>query len=417
LSRSRPLSLVQINNNDVMGARFNGYAIRDALRTEDIHSTHLVWNRSVDDPMVQSLTPFPGSRAFQRMAARIGKRASLQSMLEVQSFLVAAQGAFRRADVVHYHLIYEDFFSLHALPMLTALKPSIWTWHDPWPMTGHCSHPLDCDGWLKGCPTCPHLDWLFPLNEDKAAVNFRFKRNVLKRSKLDVVVASSWMMDMARRSPIAGHLRLHQIPFGLDIDLYRPRVKETARQRFGIEEGRTVIALRADANPYKGLSYFLEALDRIGEDYPLCILALQGTELFDKYLGRHQIVETGWVNDEDLLVDAMSAADIFSMPSIADSFGMMSVEAMACGAVPIVFEGTALPATVFAPEAGIAVPARDSSALAQAFRQLIDNPAERRQRAERGRALVEEHYDSRLHVQRLAGLYREVAGRGAQGRA
>ena len=63
----------------------------------------------------------------------------------------------------------------------------------------------------------------------------------------------------------------------------------------------------------------------------------------------------------------------------AEGFGMMAVEAMACGKPTIVMEGTTLPDTVFAPEGGLAIPQGDIEALYKTAERLLLNPDERRQ--------------------------------------
>ena len=404
------MKLVQINRNDLTGGRFNGYAIRHALRDYDIESTHLIWNEHTDDPQVKTLTPYPGVRRFAAWATKLEKERSQHAMLQVNSFLLPLQKEFREADAVHYHIIHDGYFSLKALPWLTRLKPSVWTWHDPWPMTGHCIYPLDCKGWVDtGCSPCPYLDRHFPMKEDKADLAFRQKVDIIGRSDVDVILASKWMMNMAQRSPMGRSVRLHHVPFGLDLKLYHPRDKAAARRRFGIEDGRVVITLRSIASIFKGLPNFIEALRLLDTKVPLAILGLQEVGHFNEFIGRHQIIETGWVDDDDLMIDALSAADIFAMPSTAEAFGLMAVEAMACGAPVVVFEGTSLPEVVFAPDVGMAAPMGDSRALAGVLKHLIERPVEREARGRRSREMAEQHYDEAIYTRRLASLYKAVA--------
>ena len=125
------MKLVQISLNDRMGERFNGLAIRPQLASAGVDSTHLVWNRTVEDPHVRALLPYPGVRALNDFAVLAEDRLSLQATLQAHSFALAAQPEFRTADLAHYHIIQDGFFSLQALPFLTRRKPSVWTWHGP----------------------------------------------------------------------------------------------------------------------------------------------------------------------------------------------------------------------------------------------------------------------------------------------
>ena len=405
------MKLVQINVNDRIGERFNGLAVTPDLARRGIQSTHLVWNRTVMEPYVQTLLPYPGVRAFNRLAVELEDRWSMKSMLQVQSFALAAQKEFQAADVAHYHIIQDGFFSLKAMPMLTAMKPSVWTWHDPWPMTGHCLHPKECGRWKIGCGQCPDLDRIFPMREDKTAEAFRQKKAIMGRSKLDVIVASQWMLDMAHASPIAEGLSVHHVPFGLDTDLYKPVDKAALRERLGIEPGRVVIALRAMTSPFKGLADLKQAIDTLGTQVPLCILTVQEAGHFDHLLGRQQVLDMGYVADHAEMAEILAAADLYVMPSTADAFGLMAVEAMACGVPVLVYEGTALPGVIGAPEVGVATPQGDMPALRAEIRRLVENPEELAARGRASRALVEREYTVDLHVERLAKVYADVVRR------
>ena len=128
--------------------------------------------------------------------------------------VLAGTKQFRAADVVHYHLIHNQMVSLMDLPMLLRLKPSIWTFHDPWPLTGHCIYPRECTGWMEGCEPCPHLDWAFPMRDDCAGRMWRVKQRVYTETEIDVVVASDFMLNMVRRSPLTSHLdRIHPVSY------------------------------------------------------------------------------------------------------------------------------------------------------------------------------------------------------------
>jgi glycosyltransferase involved in cell wall biosynthesis len=131
----------------------------------------------------------------------------------------------------------------------------------------------------------------------------------------------------------------------------------------------------------------------------------------EQFKDRFQLVELGWTNDEELARDAFVASDIFLMPSIVEAFGVMAIEAFACGKPVIVFEGTSLPEVTFAPEVGVSVPMHDGEGLYRALQHLIDNPAEREERGRKGREIAEKHYGDDLYAQRLAEIYKTVAAK------
>ncbi len=409
------LRVVQMNSGDLMGRRFNGFDLTSHLRDRGVASSHLVfWNKESDAEFVGRMFPYRGSRYLTRRLYAIERRLSTHARLHPQSWFLPAHARFRAADVAHYHIIHDGYFSLGALPYLTARKPSVWTWHDPWTMTGHCVYPMACERWRQGCGDCPDLGRAFAMKRDRTAEEFRRKQRIYGKTKADVVLASQWMLDMARRSPLGADFNFHLIPFGVDLNAFRPRDREAARQRLGVLPGRKVFCLRAASGPFKGLANIVEALHRLSSDQPLCLITFQETGHFDAFIGTHQIIEHGWTNDEDLLRDAYAACDVFLMPSRAEAFGVMAIEAMACGRPVVCFAGTALPNVTFAPDAGIAVPTDDNDALAAVLRRLIENADECRVRGERSRRLAEEHYGIEQQADRLAALYLDVAARGSK---
>jgi hypothetical protein len=116
----------------------------------------------------------------------------------------------------------------------------------------------------------------------------------------------------------------------------------------------------------------------------------------------------GWLADDDTMLDVYRAADVFLMPSAVEAFGMMAIEAMACGKPVIVFEGTALPDTVFAPEGGVAVPQGDAVALSHELKNLIQDKEKRLKLGRQARKLAEQHYDKDVYVSKIIDLYKEV---------
>lgn len=403
------MKVVHINRTDLLGSRFNGFALRELYARNGIAASHLVWNKLGTDPAAHEILPIPGRRIAYGIARKLEERLSLQSVLPVHASLLALQKPFREADLAHYHIIHDGYFSLPTLPLLSRLKPSVWTWHDPWIMAGHCIYPMDCTGWLTGCGSCPHLDRTFAMREDRTAEAFAMKQRVVERSKIDVVVASRFMQNMAKASPIGRHAATHLIPFGVDLDRYRPSDSETAKRRFGVLPDHIVLFARATGDsPYKGFDNLVAALGRIGTSKKLCLITVQETGRINMLMPTHQLIELGWTNDEDLMAQAFAAADIFLMPSLAEAFGLMAIEAMACGRPVIVVDGTSLPEVTFAPEVGVSVPRHDVDALASAITRLVENEDERHWRGRRGRELAEQHYGAALHVERMRKLYDSV---------
>jgi glycosyltransferase involved in cell wall biosynthesis len=412
---TRPLRVLQVGAADLIGRRFNNFDLVPQLQGYGIESRMVTRIRQSDDPRVRRIFGNSLSQRIQSYQRSLETKFSVQSRFQVQSFLLALHPWFRWADIVHYHIIHDQWFSLDALPLLTRRKPSIWTWHDPWMMTGHCLYPIDCRGWQTGCGNCPDLERPFAMKRDRTREQFAYKRNLLAKLDVDLVVASRHMFDMARASTISTDKRIHLIPFGIDLSVFAPGDEEGARLRLGVEPNRVVIAFREELeNPFKGTATLLAAIARLPEDLPpICLLTSHAKGVAQSFVGRHQVIELGWVNDERLMVDFNLAADVVVIPSIAEAFGMMAIEAMACAKPVIVGAGTSLLEVSGAPEIGLPVDGRKPDELAMTITRLTRDALERRSRGLAARRMAEECYDVSRFAGDLAALYKQVGARGS----
>ncbi|MCP3680544.1 MAG: glycosyltransferase [Gammaproteobacteria bacterium] len=406
------MKILQVNGYESPGRRFHGLSITPLLKQHGIESRHLVWFKDTDNPEVLT---FGGKiiKSANLMIRAVERATSLQSVLYPHAKQMMKMPAFKEADLIHLHIIHSGFFSFAHLPMITAAKPTVWTLHDPWALTGHCIYPRNCKNWLNGCGNCPDLKTSKPLLIDTTRFLFNYKRKAYEQSNLTIIVASKWMHDMVKSSPMLNHATVHQIPFGLDLDFFSPTATPNAREKLGIADNALVITFRSDNNEFKGLPYILQALERIKAQQPIAIITLSRKPLKQQFNERFQVINLGWTNDEAQIRDAFVASDIFLMPSIAEAFGMMAIEALACAKPIIVFADTSLPEVTFSPDVGIAVPMRDGEALYHALQNLIDNPDERRNRGKKGREIAELHYDEKIHANRIAEIYKKVVNRAA----
>jgi len=141
---------------------------------------------------------------------------------------------------------------------------------------------------------------------------------------------------------------------------------------------------------------------------PLTILTVEGIGLFDEFIGKCQIIEEAWENDMERLTHFYQACDIFLMPSTAEAFGMMAIEAMACGKPVVFFKGTSLDEVTFAPRAGIGATMHDTDSLAEVILDLIHDTTKREKMGQEARKLAEEHYDLNVYLSRMNELYKKL---------
>jgi len=165
------------------------------------------------------------------------------------------------------------------------------------------------------------------------------------------------------------------IPHGIDISVFSGSVSEKQRQ---VGDGfRLVSVSRLD--PMKGIDYLIRALKMMNDPrISLDILGEGSEEARLKELVRELGLEErvrfrGFISDPRAYLDK---AHCFVLASVfLESFGMALVEAMASGLPVVTSDFGPLEEVNIHGATGLVVPAGNSGALAQAFRQLMDDPA------------------------------------------
>jgi len=158
----------------------------------------------------------------------------------------------------------------------------------------------------------------------------------------------------------------------------------------------------------KGVLWLLAALECFRPTRPTVLVAFESARALARFGDTFRTLDMGWVHDDDRLIDALTAADVFLMPSEAENAPTMALEAMACGTAVIGTHNTGFPEIVRPPEAGLLVPLHDQEALAGAIAGLLADEPARRAMGERGRRLIETEYDLALCARRHLELYQSL---------
>lgn len=127
----------------------------------------------------------------------------------------------------------------------------------------------------------------------------------------------------------------------------------------------------------KGFEQVIEALVYLNDDYKL-LIAGDGPLLpeLKALVHQHKLAEKveflGWL-DSDSKIDLLSQSDVFCLPSINDSFGMVYIEAMACGIPVVALNYGAIPDVVTNEVSGILCNDSSSDSLVKGIYKAIEN--------------------------------------------
>lgn len=404
------IKILEVNNIDLPGNRFNGYDMIEEITDEKFDITQAVINKVSDNKKVIEIYKSKRFDIIHEMFEIAEREQSIHNVFSISTPALLRLKEYKEADIVHFHMFHNSKFSLYSLIKIANEKKVVISIHDPWFLTGRCVHFYECEKWKTGCKNCPNLRNLFELKEDNCNQLWNLKKHVFDNIDIDLVCSSDWMLEKSKQTPIFKNQKnYHKIPLGIDYKKFSSITRKEAREKLEIADDEIVLFFRAQ-NEFKGTPYIVEAMKLLDTTKKVTIMTCDNKELVNDLKENYRVIELGRIKDKEMIC-AMNACDIFLMPSIGESFGMMAVEAMACEKPVIVFNNSALPSVTHAPECGYLVKDRDSEDLMKAIKHLVEDEKERIKRGKLSKKIVEEEYSIDDYNQKLKDMYLSVMNR------
>ncbi len=236
------------------------------------------------------------------------------------------------------------------------------------------------------------------------------------------VLATS--LDYARASRLRELMQTRpeavaELPNGVDARRFHPNVNSgRLRPRYGLRRADQVVLFVGAldrAHYFKGIGILLQALARM-PDKGIRLLVVGEGNLRSTYqqqaiglaLG-DRVIFCGRVSDEELPAH-YALCDLLVLPSttMGEAFGVVLLEAMACGKPVMASNLPGVRSVVDDGEDGLLVRPGDVDDLAEKIQMLLDDPQRRWEIGERGRAKVEERYAWPVIIPRLVRVYEGV---------
>ncbi len=324
----------------------------------------------------------------------------------VRDILMA--GAAPRADLVHCHTWYTHLAGCLAKQILGI--PLVITTHSlepqrPWKVE-QLGSGYRASGWIE-----------------KTAYE-----------NADGVIAVSKSMkeaveDIYRVSPE----KVRVIPNGIDVNQYRPSFDPNLLAKYGIDPAKPFVLFVGRITRQKGVVHLVRAIRwlRPGTQVVLCAGAPDteeiGREIAEKVrearsgTGNEIIWIDQWVPREEV-VPLFSHASIFVCPSIYEPFGIINLEAMACGTPVVASAVGGIPDVILDGDTGLLVPFepvgvgnpepknpdRFSEDLAAAVNRLLASPDELKRMGHRARERVVERFSWESVARQTLDFYRGI---------
>lgn len=230
-----------------------------------------------------------------------------------------------------------DFWS--ALPQ--TRRPVVFSLRDMWLFTGGCHFAGTCTGYQRACTGCPMLGG----SSQVSAADLRFKRSALPHATAFVAISEQIAAE-ARASAVLHDCDIRVIPNSVNTDAFQLIDKAAARHRLGLPADAFIAAVGALnlSEARKGAAIMPRVITALADQPKLPKSKLHWAVFgADPWQLPDNATWFGQIDDDARLNLILSAADLFVMPSLQESFGKMTAEALAAGTPVLAFDKT--PAT------------------------------------------------------------------------
>ncbi len=279
-------------------------------------------------------------------------------------------------DIIHLHNLHGYYLNIELLLDFLAKKkiPIVWTLHDCWAFTGHCSHFLsaECDKWKIECNNCPQKrEYPSSLICDRSRTNYLRKKNVISKiENLSVVTPSHWLSSVVQESFLQSAKR-YVINNGIDISVFKPGYQMQLGEEF---DGKKIVlavsSVWTQLKGYDDLKVINRLLDK--KRYKLVVIGVNSKQQEDlKQQGIFSVTRTESAIE---LAKWYDKAFVFINPTYEDTFPTVNIEAIASGTPIITYRTGGSPELVF-DGCGVVVNVGDCGGIVNAL-EVVEKDAE-----------------------------------------
>ena len=343
-----------------------------------------------------------GYRKFTRI---LSEQVFLYRFLPIESKFILKTAKEISPDIIHLHNIHGGYFQTDLLPKLTKIAPVVWTFHDMFPITGHCAHSFECEKWKSGCGNCERLDIYPAIKRDRTKNLLDYKNKIFNSAEFTIVTPSLWLKKCIEESFLKNKdTRL--IYNGIDLETFKKTDKTEARKELKLPENKKILLFSADGgvkNPFKGGEFVSLAFEQLKNRSDILFLNIGGesTQESENWL------DFGYVKDPETMAKLYSAADIYLFPTLADNCPLTAIESLACGLPVVTFETGGVPEIVENGISGFVVEYKNGKKLVEALEKLLNNDELREKMTENAVNTSKKFSSERMALEYLQ-LYEEL---------
>lgn len=242
-------------------------------------------------------------------------------------------------DIIHLHNIHGYYINIEILfkYLKEAKKPVIWTLHDCWAFTGHCSHfdYVGCDKWKNECRNCEQKNE-YPTSKiiDNSNWNYLRKKELFTSiENMTIVTPSRWLAKLVKESFLSKY-PVKIINNGIDLHVFKS-TKGDFRKKYNLKNKFIILGVANIWDKRKGLNVFLELAKKIDKNKVIVLVGLNKKQLKDL---PQNVIGISRTNNVKELAEIYTEANVFLNPTLEDNFPTVNLEALACGTPVITYD-------------------------------------------------------------------------------
>jgi starch synthase len=333
----------------------------------------------------------PGARAFKPWDAV----ASGGPALETMSVDLAMAADLDGAQLVHSHTWYANFGG--HIAKLRHQVPHVVTTHSLEPGRPWKAEQLGAGGY---------------------ALSSFCERTAVEAADAIVAVSAGMREDIIAAYPAVDPERIEVIHNGIDPKEYTPDRGTDVLDAYGIDRSRPYVLFVGRITRQKGIVHLVAAAHDFDPKAQLVLAAgapdepeierevTEGVERLGA--ARDGVIWIQKMLTKPEVIQLMTHADVFVVPSVYEPMGIVNLEAMACETAVVASRVGGIPEVVAEGETGLLVPPADPPALAAAVNELLADPERSRRMGLAGRERVLEHFTWRAVARRTLALYQRL---------
>ena len=304
-----------------------------------------------------------------------------------------------KPDAIGLHNIHGYYLNVDILFKFIKDKniPILWTFHDCWPFTGHCSYNTDCDN-CKNCqrkyPTSVFLN--------QSSKNYRDKKSIFNQvKKLQIITPSIWLKDLVKQSFLKYSMQC--VNNGIDLNQFQHSENyKKLKEKLKLKNKKIILGVASTWDKRKGLSDFIQLASLLDINYKIILIGLTSKQIQNLPENIMGVQRTESISE---LANYYSMAAVYINPTHKDNFPTTNIEALACGTPVITYDTGGSPEAIDA-NTGVVIEKGDIKGVCNAIQKLSLQSQEHYKKVCRTRA--EQLFNKEDRYQEYLELYKNL---------